>query len=90
MLNHEDSVLISVHDGRSDRLKATGEQVLIKRAFLPDNFDSCCLQKSVAPGIFWMIIDGKRYQDQSTAASVTQFLTVVKGTSDRTKLITLK
>ena len=64
MLNHEDSVLISVHDGRSDRLKATGEQVLIKRAFLPDNFDSCCLQKSVAPGIFWMIIDGKGYQDQ--------------------------
>ena len=64
VLNHEDSLLISVYDGRADRLRATGEQVLIRRVFLPDNFDSCCLQRSVSPGIFWLIIDGRRYKDQ--------------------------
>ena len=60
---NNDGVVVPVYEGTCRHLTETGEHLLINRTCLPEDFESCGAQRSVCPSMYWLIIDGKRYNN---------------------------
>lgn len=64
VLNEDGALVVPVYEGKCGRLLATGEHVLMNKELLPDEFELYGVQRSVCASLFWLLVDGKRYNNQ--------------------------
>ena len=63
-LNEDGALVVPVYEGKCGRLLATSEHVLMNKELLPDEFELYGVQRSVCASLFWLLVDGKRYNNQ--------------------------